>query len=181
MDKTTNLIWMDLEFSGLDFNKNTILEIATIATDKDLNILKEGPQIVIGYSKKDLDKILGDCEWCQEHFKESGLIEKILQSNTSLKEAQKQTLEFVKKFVKKDQSPLCGNSICQDRRVLAKDMPTLENFFHYRNVDVSSFKELLKRWYPDSKEPVKRKSHRAMDDIKESIDELKFYKQSFFK
>lgn len=181
MNKKDNLIWMDLEFSGLDFKNNTILEIATIATDKDLNILEEGPSITIGYTKQELDEILKDCLWCQENFKMSGLEEKILSSKATLKGAEKETIEFIERFIERGQSPLCGNSIWQDRRVLTKDMPDLESFFHYRNIDVSSIKEVVKRWYEESAEPQKQKTHRALDDIKESIEELKFYRNNFFR
>jgi len=173
-----NLIWIDLEFSGLDFKTNTILEIATIVTDKNLNILAIGPNIAIKTSKKILDNM---DKWNKKHHKDSGLIEKCLNSNISLEEAEQKTLNFLKKYVDEFTSPLCGNSIGQDRRMLYKNMSTLEKFFHYRVIDVSTLKELAKRWAPNLEPFKKKETHTALSDIKESIEELKYLRKNFIK
>ncbi len=178
MRKEDNLIWVDLEFSGLDFSKDRILEIAVIVTDKNLRILKIGPNIKIKTNKTILDNM---DDWNLEHHKKTGLIEACLKSEIEMKEAEKIILNFLKDWTLPQTSPICGNSICQDRRMLAKDMPELEKYFHYRMIDVSTIKELYKRWYPKKKTFEKENKHSALDDIKESIEELKFYKKGIFK
>ena len=174
-----NLIWMDLEMTGLYPETDVIIEIATIVTDKNLNILAQGPVLAIHQPDEILDA-MGD--WCKEHHGNSGLTARVQNSQISLQEAERQTLEFVKQWVDEKQSPLCGNSIWQDRRFLTKYMPTLEDFFHYRCVDVSTFKELAARWCPQIKEGFNKESaHLALDDIIESIEELRYYREHFIR
>lgn len=174
-----NLIWIDLEMTGLDPDRDVIIEIATVVTDKNLNILGEGPVLTVHQS----DAILAAMDdWNQKHHGESGLIQRVKDSNITAAEAEIQTLEFLMKWVPANVSPICGNSICQDRRFLYRYMPRLEAYFHYRNLDVSTIKELVARWAPQIKDGFSKKSnHRAMDDIIESIEELKYYRQHFFK
>lgn len=179
MDKKSNLIWIDLEMSGLVPEVNHILEIATLVTDKDLNIIAEGPSLVTYQPDGVLDAM---DEWCTTHHGNSGLTEKVRNSTTSVSEAEEQTLSFVEQWVEKGASPLCGNSIWQDRRFLIKYMPRLDAFCHYRNIDVSTLKELAARWRPEIMAGFNKKgSHRALDDILESIDELKYYRTHFIK
>lgn len=174
-----NLIWIDLEMTGLSPEENTIIEIATVVTDSDLNIIAEGPEIIIHESKENMDSM---DEWCVKHHGESGLTDRVIASTISCAQAEQETLAFVKKWTKAGASPLCGNSIGQDRRFLVRYMPQLEAHFHYRNIDVSSIKELGKRWAPDMTSGHKKKgSHLAMIDIKESISELQYYREHFFK
>lgn len=174
-----NLIWIDLEMTGLDTNNDYIIEIATIVTDAQLNVLAEGPILAIHQS----DAILnGMDEWNTRQHGKSGLVERVRKSELNEAEAEQQTLEFLKKYVPAGVSPMCGNSICQDRRFLARCMPELEAYFHYRNLDVSSLKELARRWAPKvEKSFKKRSSHLAMDDIKDSIRELEHYREHFIK
>jgi oligoribonuclease len=173
-----NLVWIDLEMTGLDTLNDVIIEIATIVTDKNLNIIAEGPVFAINQKKQILDSM---DEWNTRQHNRSGLVDRVLQSNTSSEDAEVSTIKFLKKFVDPGTSPMCGNSICQDRRFLSREMPTLENFFHYRNLDVSSIKELASRWRPELLNRLKKKStHLAMDDIKDSIIELKYYRDLFF-
>jgi len=171
-----NLIWIDLEMTGLDPNSDLIIEIATIVTDKNLNVLDEGPSIVIHQSAE----VMGNMdEWCTNQHGKSGLTDRVLNSAISEETAENLTLAFLKQYVPARKSPMCGNSICQDRRFLARYMPLLEEFFHYRNLDVSTLKELTSRWAPDKKMVyTKESSHLAMDDIKDSIDELKHYREN---
>ncbi|MFC3700780.1 oligoribonuclease [Reinekea marina] len=177
MDKKTNLIWIDLEMSGLKPETDHILEIATLVTDKDLNIIAEGPELVIHQPDSVLDAM---DEWCTTHHGESGLTAKVQQSSISVEVAAQQTLDFVKEWVDQGASPLCGNSIWQDRRFLIKYMPDLDAYFHYRNIDVSTLKELAARWNPEILKGFQKKgSHRALDDIIESIEELKYYRKHF--
>lgn len=177
MEKKSNLIWIDLEMSGLKPETDQILEIATIVTDKDLNILAEGPSLVVHQPDAVLD---GMDEWCTTHHGASGLTEKVRNSAISLAQAEAETLAFVEQWVTPGHSPLCGNSIWQDRRFLIKYMPALDNFCHYRNIDVSTLKELAARWRPELLAGVnKAGSHRALDDIKESIAELAYYRDTF--
>jgi len=171
------LVWMDLEMTGLEPESDTILEIATIITDGDLNTIAEGPNLVIHQADAVLD---GMNVWCKEHHAASGLSERVRQSPLSMAEAEQQTLEFIAQYVVKGSSPLCGNSIHQDRRFLLPYMPTLEGFFHYRNIDVSTVKELGRRWYADLNPPKKEGEHLALADIRESIAELQFYRQQIF-
>lgn len=174
-----NLIWIDLEMTGLDTNNDEIIEIATIVTDADLNVLAEGPIIAIHQP----DSILnGMDEWNTRQHGGSGLVERIRNSNVTVTEAEQQTLEFLKQYVPAGTSPMCGNSICQDRRFMARLMPELEAFFHYRNLDVSSLKELARRWAPKVEKSFKKNaSHLAMDDVKDSIRELQHYREHFIK
>jgi len=174
---TQHLIWIDLEMTGLDPEKHAIVEIASIVTDDQLNLVAEGPDIVINQP----DAVLSAMEpWSIEHHQASGLTDRIKSSIHSCTQAEAQTLAFLSRFCEKGASPLCGNSIGQDRRFLVKHMPTLEDFFHYRNIDVSSVKELVKRWYPNLSQFKKKKTHLALSDIKESIDELVYYRKHVF-
>ncbi len=173
-----NLIWIDLEMTGLDPNSDLIIEIATIVTDKNLNIIDEGPSIVIHQSNEAMD---GMDEWCTNQHGKSGLTDRVKNSAISEETAENLTLAFLKQYVPERKSPMCGNSICQDRRFLARYMTQLEDFFHYRNLDVSTLKELTSRWAPEKKMVyMKESSHLAMDDIKDSIDELKHYRETIF-
>ena len=172
------LAWIDLEMTGLDPDKHHIIEIASLITDADLNIVEEGPEIVISQSSEVLELMN---EWNVKQHTSTGLIEKIKSSSISIEQAEKYTLDFFQKHIKQHKSPLCGSTVSHDRRFLIKYMPKLANHFHYRHLDVSSFKEVIKRWYPEEEEFEKKGSHRAMDDIKESVNELKFYREKFFK
>ncbi|MBW2194532.1 MAG: oligoribonuclease [Deltaproteobacteria bacterium] len=172
-----NLIWIDLEMSGLDPEKHVILEIAAIVTNGNLDIIAEGPNIVIHHPSQALSTIE---EWSKTHHESSGLLDKVKRSPYNCRKAEGKTLEFLHRYSKKGESPLCGNSIWQDRRFLSRYMPSLNTFFHYRNVDVSTVKELVKRWYPALAKVKKRKDHLALSDIKESIEELKFYRRNIF-
>jgi len=172
-----NLIWIDLEMTGLDTNNDYIIEIATIVTDAQLNVLAEGPILAIHQHDSILD---GMDEWNTRQHGKSGLVERVRTSTLTEAEAEQQTLDFLKQYVPAGVSPMCGNSICQDRRFLARCMPELERFFHYRNLDVSSLKELARRWAPKVEKAFKKKSsHLAMDDIKDSIRELEHYREHF--
>lgn len=171
-----NLIWIDLEMTGLDTVNDNIIEIATVMTDKDLNILAEGPVLAIHQPQSVLDKM---DEWNQRQHGMSGLIERIKASTVTMREAEQQTLDFIAQFVEKGKSPICGNSICQDRRFLARQMPELEDYFHYRNLDVSTMKELVSRWKPEVLGGlVKEGKHLALDDILDSIKELQYYREN---
>ncbi len=174
-----NLVWIDLEMTGLSPETDVIIEIATIVTDAQLNLLEEGPVIAV---KQPLTRLAKMDEWNTRTHTESGLVNRVKASTTSTEEAEDQTLKFIRRFVPGNHSPLCGNSICQDRRFLARYMPKLESYLHYRNLDVSSIKELITRWRPDLLgEFTKQNTHRAMDDIRESIEELKFYRRTFMR
>ena len=173
------LIWIDLEMTGLDTVRDEIIEIATIVTDDDLNILAEGPVLAI----KVADTVLNNMDdWNKNQHGQSGLIDRVRRSTVTLADAQTATLEFLAKWVDKGISPMCGNSICQDRRFLARQMPDLEAYFHYRNLDVSSVKELCYRWRPDvANSYQKGGTHLALDDVRDSIRELRHYREYFFK
>ncbi|MGP1608110.1 MAG: oligoribonuclease [Moraxella sp.] len=173
------LIWIDLEMTGLDTAHDEIIEIATIVTDDDLNILAEGPVLAI----KVADTVLNNMDdWNKNQHGQSGLIDRVRRSTVTLANAQTATLEFLAKWVDKGVSPMCGNSICQDRRFLARQMPDLEAYFHYRNLDVSSVKELCYRWRPDvANSYQKGGTHLALDDVRDSIRELRHYREHFFK
>ncbi|RZQ54609.1 oligoribonuclease [Pseudoalteromonas phenolica] len=174
----SNLIWLDLEMTGLEPKTDKILEIATVITDGDLNVLAEGPVIAIHQTDELLDNM---DEWCTNQHGRSGLTARCKASKFTEDDAIAQTLEFLKEWVPPGSSPMCGNSIGQDRRFLNKYMPELEAYFHYRNLDVSTVKELARRWKPELLSEVKKKSsHLALDDIKDSIMELKVYKEKFF-
>ncbi len=173
-----NLIWIDLEMTGLDTVNDEIIEIATIVTDKELNIIAEGPMIAIHLPQSRLDQM---DEWNQNQHGKSGLIKRVLDSKYDLAQAEAETIAFLEKHVAAGKSPMCGNSICQDRRFMARQMPALEEFFHYRNLDVSTLKELVKRWYPGKNyEFDKESEHLALADIRDSIDELKHYRAKLF-
>lgn len=173
-----NLVWMDLEMTGLDHKNDTILEMATLITDKDLNIIAEGPELVIHHSQEQLDNMNA---WCRKHHGDSGLSARVLASEVTLEAAMTETLEFIKKYTLKNKAPLCGNSIGQDKAFLYEYMPEILDWLHYRVIDVSTIKELACRWYTKEQyDFAKKNSHRALDDIKESIDELKFYKEKLF-
>lgn len=174
----THLIWLDLEMTGLDTQNDVILEIATIITDKEMNILAEGPVIAIHQTDERLDNM---DEWNRRQHKKSGLVARVKESVTHEAEAESITLEFIKHYVGPKKSPMCGNSICQDRRFLARCMPTLEDYFHYRNLDVSTLKELCSRWYPDLTRFKKKQQHLALQDIKDSIEELVYYRDNVFR
>lgn len=172
-----NLIWIDLEMTGLDPRKERIIEIATIITDKDLNILAEGPILAIHQDDELLNKM---SDWCVKTHTANGLIERVKQSKLTTRAAELQTLDFLKKWVPKGASPICGNSVAQDKRFLFEYMPDLADYFHYRHLDVSTLKELAARWKPEIlKNFQKENKHLALDDIKESINELKFYREYF--
>jgi oligoribonuclease len=168
---------MDLEMSGLDPEKEVILEVATIVTDNMLEILAEGPNIAIHHP----ETVLRTMEaWSKNQHGASGLLDRVKASSYGGQKAEEEILTFVSKYCKKGRSPLCGNSIWQDRRFLIKHMPRLEEFFHYRNIDVSSIKELVKRWYPSLPLYEKKKTHLALSDIRESIQELRYYREKIF-
>jgi oligoribonuclease len=174
-----DLIWLDLEMTGLHPEKDVILEIGTIITNAQLDILAEGPVLAIHQT----DAILNGMDpWCIEHHGQSGLTERCRKSTVSLAQAEQETLTFLKKHCFPKKIPLCGNSIGQDRRFLVKYMPTLEGFFHYRNIDVSTIKELVHRWYPKAQHsPQKNSTHYVLDDIQESIAELRHYRKAVFR
>ena len=172
-----NLIWVDLEMTGLDTDNDLIIEIATTVTDPQLNILEEGPVLAIHQSNEILN--LMD-EWNTRQHNQSGLVERVKNSPYDIAKAESLTLDFLEKFVPKGKSPMCGNSICQDRRFMHRLMPKLEEYFHYRNLDVSTIKEIIKHWAPDKKEYKKQGAHLALEDIHDSISELKYYREHFF-
>ena len=174
-----NLVWIDMEMTGLDPEENVVLEIATIVTDKDLNVLAEGPVIAIHQSDEELAKM---DDWNVNTHTKSGLVARVKASQHDEAKAIAETLDFIRQWVPERTSPLCGNSIGQDRRFMVKHMSELEAFFHYRNVDVSTIKELVRRWQPELLEKfTKSGSHQALDDIRESIAELQFYRSHVFK
>jgi oligoribonuclease len=176
--RTEHLVWMDLEMTGLDPERDTVLEIATLVTTDALALVAEGPVLVIGHPHSVLDAM---DQWNREHHAASGLTARVLGSSISMAEAETQTLAFVKAYCPERTSPLCGNSIWQDRRFLVRYMPKLEAYLHYRNIDVSTVKELVRRWYPNGPQPPEKKhAHLALDDIRESIDELRFYRRHYF-
>jgi len=174
-----NLIWIDLEMTGLDTGKDYIIEIATVVTDGFLNIMEEGPVIAIHQD----DAVLSAMDdWNKKQHKKSGLIDRVRASRYNEAQAERLTLEFLAKHVPPRSSPMCGNSICQDRRFLARCMPELERYFHYRNLDVSTVKELARRWAPTVFNGFTKESkHLALDDIRDSIDELRYYGQHFLR
>ena len=174
-DRSTNLIWIDLEMTGLDTQTDTIIEIATVVTDKYLAELAVGPEMAIRQSADVMD---GMDEWNTRHHGRSGLTARVLESTTTAAEAERATIEFLSEWVEEGASPMCGNSICQDRRFLAREMPSLEEYFHYRNLDVSTLKILASLWAPDvAKGFDKDSAHLALSDIRDSIDELSWYRE----
>lgn len=175
--RETNLIWIDLEMTGLDTTTDSIIEIATIVTDEQLEEIATGPVLVIRQPKSVMDAM---DDWNRKQHGESGLTQRVLESDMSVREAEVLTLKFLRQFVKAGKSPMCGNSICQDRRFMARLMPQLEAYFHYRNLDVSTLKILAQRWAPAIAEGFSKEStHRALDDIRDSIAELAYYRQAF--
>ncbi|MDH3706570.1 MAG: oligoribonuclease [Acidimicrobiia bacterium] len=174
------LAWMDLEMTGLDPARHVIVEIATIVTDDDLEVVAEGPDLVVGCSAEDLANM---DDFVRDMHTRSGLLPQIEASTLTLADAGEQTLAFLQSHIPEAATvPLCGNSIGTDRRFLAVQLPEIEDFLHYRSVDVSTIKELARRWYPDvlSRAPRKRGGHRALDDIRESLEELSFYRSELF-
>jgi len=179
MAECNYLAWIDLEMTGLDPEKERIIEMATIITDPELTIIAEGPVIAVHQSDELLDAM---DEWCTTTHGNSGLTRRVQESSMGEGDAEQETLAFLRKYLQPGTSPLCGNSIGQDRRFLARYMPELEAFFHYRNLDVSTIKELARRWRPDVLAGVKKQgSHLALDDIRDSINELRHYRNHFFR
>lgn len=173
------LVWIDMEMSGLNTDTDKIIEIATVITDSQLEIIAQGPVLAVHQP----DSVLNTMdEWNTRTHGGSGLTQRVRESTLSEADAERQTLDFIQQHVAKNKSPLCGNSICQDRRFLARGMPQLEAYLHYRNLDVSSIKELVRRWKPEIAPGFEKKNtHKALDDILESIAELKYYREHFFK
>jgi oligoribonuclease len=175
----THLVWVDMEMSGLDPDKDVVLEVALVVTDKDLNLVEEGPVLVVRQSDAVLD---GMDNWNRSTHGKSGLIDKVKASTLSEADVEQRMLAFMKQHVGERKSPMCGNSICQDRRFMARHLPRLEAYFHYRNLDVSTLKELAARWRPELKEGFKKaNNHTALADIQESIEELRYYRDKFIK
>ncbi|MCY3859156.1 MAG: oligoribonuclease [Gammaproteobacteria bacterium] len=177
--KPPRLVWIDLEMTGLDVENDVILEVATIITDNDLNIIEESDSMVIHQPESVLETMN---DWSRKHHAESGLLDRVRESEITVEEAEATTYDLVRTHVEIHTSPLCGNSVWQDRRFLARYMPTLEHYLHYRLIDVSTVKELARRWAPSLLDQVaKQAQHRALDDIRESINELKLYREHFLK
>ncbi len=177
-NRSTNLVWIDLEMTGLSPESDTIIEIATLVTDAHLNELAEGPVLAIAQSPETMEAM---DEWNTRQHGESGLTARVLQSETSPAEAEALTIDFLSKWVEAGASPMCGNSICQDRRFLAREMPALESFFHYRNLDVSTLKILAQLWAPGVAAGFfKESAHLALSDIRDSIEELAWYREQLF-
>ena len=176
--KRDNLIWIDLEMTGLNPDTDRIIEIATIVTDAQLNILAEGPVLAVHQS----DEVLSQMdEWNTTQHGGSGLVDRVRQSEYDERRAEAETIDFLQQWVERGMSPMCGNSICQDRRFLWRGMPQLEAYFHYRNLDVSTIKELARRWKPEVLNGVKKSgAHLALDDIRDSIEEMKYYRGQVF-
>ena len=171
------LIWIDLEMTGLDPERHVILEIGSLVTDDRLDIVAEGPDIAIKYP----EDILSFMDtWSREHHESSGLMDRVRESPYDCRRAERETIGFISEYCEKGESPLCGNSVWQDRRFLVKYMPDLEAYLHYRNIDVSSVKELIRRWYPSLSPFQKQKTHTAMSDIRESVRELMYYRKNVF-
>lgn len=178
MPRDDLLVWIDLEMTGLDPSRCTIVEIATLVTDAQLELVAEGPNIIIQTSDEDLGTM---DDFVRNMHTRSGLLDRIAESTTSLEEAENQTLAFLREHVAERSSPLCGNSIWKDRQFIERYMPTLDGHLHYRCIDVSTIKELGRRWYPERpRPPAKRETHRALDDIRESIEELRHYRTHLF-
>ena len=179
MQDPDNLIWVDLEMTGLDPDRDKVIEIATIVTDTELNTLAEGPVIAI---KQSDERLAGMDEWNTTHHTSSGLVARVQASAYDERRAAAETLEFLRHWVPENSSPMCGNTICQDRRFMARHMPELEAYFHYRNLDVSTLKILMQRWRPELEGGFRKTAtHLALDDIRESIDEMRYYRDHFLK
>jgi len=179
MQNKQNLVWMDLEMTGLLPDKDTIIEIATIITDSHLNVIKEGPCLVVHQSQARMEKM---DEWNTQHHGESGLTQRVLKSKLTMRDVEDITLKFIQQYVPAQTSPLCGNSICQDRQFIYRYMPKIDQYLHYRHIDVSTLKELSYRWTNNRlKKFEKSNKHRALDDIYESIAELRHYRTYLFK
>jgi oligoribonuclease len=179
MQNAGNLIWVDLEMTGLDPDLDVVIEIATIITDSDLNTLAEGPVIALHQSDARLD---GMDEWNTTHHNRSGLVDRVKASKYNEQSATEETIAFLQLWVPPGASPMCGNTICQDRRFMARHLPELEAFFHYRNLDVSTLKILMQRWRPELESGItKTGAHLALDDIRESIDEMRYYREHFLR
>ena len=175
----THLVWVDMEMSGLDPDKDVVLEVALVVTDKDLNLVEEGPVLVVHQSDTVLDAM---DSWNKSTHGKSGLIQRVKDSIMTEAQVEEQALDFMRRHVPKGSTPMCGNSICQDRRFMVRYMPRLEEWFHYRNLDVSTLKELCKRWKPEVAKGLKKQGkHEALADILESIEELKYYREHFIK
>ncbi len=173
------LIWIDLEMTGLDTDADSIIEIATVVTDSDLKVLAEGPELAISHPLATLEAM---DEWNRTQHSQSGLWQRVIDSKVSLAEAEARTLAFLREWLPEKASPMCGNSICQDRRFMHRLMPTLERYFHYRNLDVSTIKELARRWAPSLLDEMhKVAAHTALSDVKDSIEELRHYRKSMGK
>jgi oligoribonuclease len=179
MQNASNLIWVDMEMTGLEPDNDVVIEIATIVTDSDLNTLAEGPVIVLHQSQ---ERLAGMDEWNTTHHTRSGLVERVTASAENEQSATDLTIDFLNQWVPEGASPMCGNTICQDRRFMARHMPRLESFFHYRNLDVSTLKILMKLWRPELEAGIsKTGAHLALDDIRESIEEMRYYREHFLR
>jgi oligoribonuclease len=179
MQNAGNLIWVDLEMTGLDPERDVVIEIATIITDTNLNTLAEGPVIALHQSDARLDAM---DEWNTTHHNRSGLVDRVKASEHTEQSATDETIAFMEQWVPRGASPMCGNSICQDRRFMARHLPQLESFFHYRNLDVSTLKILMQRWRPELESGfTKTGTHLALDDIRESIEEMRYYREHFLR
>ena len=179
MQEKDPFVWMDLEMTGLDLEKESIIEIATIITDSQLTFIAEGPNLVI-HQKPKILKAMDD--WNRTHHAKSGLTDLVKASKLTMKQAEKQTLDFLKQFCQPKKSLLCGNSVHHDRRFLAKYMPKIHEFLHYRPIDVSTIRSLVERWYAkDRSAPRKKDAHRALSDLRESIEELRYLRQTYFR
>ena len=178
MQHSDHLVWMDLEMTGLDPDRDVILEVATLITNADLEVVAVGPEIAV---RRDAPALARMDEWNMTTHTESGLVERVIASKMWMVEAELETLAFIRRWVARETSPLCGNSIHQDRRFMRREMRRVDAYLHYRNVDVSTLKELVRRWYPEVDPPPKAEAHRALDDIRESIAELRWYREHFFR
>ena len=177
-EREQRLVWIDLEMTGLDIEKESIIEIATIITDGELNIIAHGPNVAITVEESLIE---GMDEWNTTHHFESGLVDRIREQGVSLADAEKMTLDFLKEWVDPNTAPLCGNSVWNDRRFLEKEMPNVAEYLHYRMIDVSTVKELARRWYPEVDKYPKKGAHLALDDIIESVEELNYFRDKVFR
>jgi oligoribonuclease len=179
MQNPDNLVWVDMEMTGLEPDTDVVIEIATIVTDSDLNTLAEGPVIALHQSD---ERLAAMDEWNTTHHNRSGLVARVKSSEQNEQSASEQTIAFLENWVPAGASPMCGNTICQDRRFMARHMPRLEAYFHYRNLDVSTLKILMKSWRPDLEAGIKKTAtHLALDDIRESIEEMRYYREHFLR